>query len=300
MSIKRAWADENARRTQRTESLRIKGGVLSRRNEGWQQAVMRNGQNKRMRGRNRKSQNPMTRVFESNGPDVKIRGNPSHIAEKYLQLARDAQTSGDPVAAENYYQHAEHYFRLIAAAQEQFRQNNPQFYRAENEQRDMRDDGYDDGGDEMPPAQGMPGPGEVPFGPGEPQPYLPREAQPYQGRDQQQPYPPREHQPREHQPREHREHQSREHQGRDHQNYAPRSQPAVDGSGDIDRLPSFITGGQPQQGQGGQNHQGHGQNGHESQGDRFPLHRRRRRHRGPRPEVQGAAHGGDGDDTHGE
>ena len=67
----------------------------------------------------------MARVYESNGPDVKIRGNPSHIAEKYIQLARDAQTSGDPVAAENYYQHAEHYFRLIAAAQEQFRQSNP-------------------------------------------------------------------------------------------------------------------------------------------------------------------------------
>src|SRR3974390_1054390 len=88
---------------------------------------MRNGQ-KRMRGRNnhRKSQNPLTRVYESNGPDVKIRGTASHIAEKYIQLARDAQSSGDPVAAENYYQHAEHYFRLIAAAQEQFRQNQPQ------------------------------------------------------------------------------------------------------------------------------------------------------------------------------
>ena len=88
---------------------------------------MRNGQ-KRMRGRgnnHRKSQNPMTRVYESNGPDVKIRGTASHIAEKYIQLARDAQTSGDHVAAENYYQHAEHYFRLIAAAQEQFRQQNP-------------------------------------------------------------------------------------------------------------------------------------------------------------------------------
>src|ERR1700675_4924310 len=113
---------------------------------------MRNGQNKRMRGRNnnnnnRKSQNPMTRVFESNGPDLKIRGTPSHIAEKYLQLARDAQSSGDPVAAENYFQHAEHYFRLIAAAQEQYRQNNPQFYR-ENETRDPRDDSFDDG-DEM-------------------------------------------------------------------------------------------------------------------------------------------------------
>src|SRR5450432_171737 len=96
---------------------------------------MRNGQNnnKRMRNRNnnnsnnnnrndgnRRGQNPMTRVFESNGPDIKIRGTASHVAEKYVQLARDARSSGDPVAAENYYQHAEHYFRLIAAAQEQF------------------------------------------------------------------------------------------------------------------------------------------------------------------------------------
>src|SRR5437660_3366530 len=98
---------------------------------------MRNGQNqnKRMRGRNhhRKNQNPMSRVYESNGPDVKIRGNPAHIAEKYIQLARDAQASGDPISAENYYQHAEHYYRLIAAAQEQFRQNNPHLARVENE-----------------------------------------------------------------------------------------------------------------------------------------------------------------------
>ncbi|HWF94644.1 MAG TPA: DUF4167 domain-containing protein [Xanthobacteraceae bacterium] len=233
---------------------------------------MRNGQNKRMRGRNRKSQNPMTRVFESNGPDVKIRGTPSHIAEKYLQLARDAQSSGDPVATENYYQHAEHYFRLIAAAQEQFRQSNPQFYRGENE---MRDDGFDDG-DESP--QGMPGPGEVPFGPGEPQPYLPREPQPYPAREQ-------------------REQQS--YQPREQQNYAPRpQQPAApEGRGDVDRLPSFITGGQPPQAQPSQ--PGFAQNGHENQGDRFPLHRRRRRHRGPRHEVQGAAPSGgsDGDDN---
>jgi hypothetical protein len=237
---------------------------------------MRNGQNKRMRGRNRKSQNPMTRVFESNGPDVKIRGTPSHIAEKYLQLARDAQTSGDPVAAENYYQHAEHYFRLIAAAQEQFRQSNPQFYRGENETRDMRDDGFDDGDDS---PQGMPGPGEVPFGPGEPQPYLPREPQPYPVREQQ------------------------AYQPREQQAYPPRShQPSPpEGAPDVDRLPSFITGGQPQQAQPAQSQPGYGQNGHENQGDRFPLHRRRRRHRGPRHEVQGAAQGGgggggDGDD----
>jgi hypothetical protein len=72
-----------------------------------------------MRGRptnNRRGPNPLTRSYESNGPDVKIRGNAHHVAEKYLQLARDAHTGGDPVAAENYLQHAEHYFRLIAAA----------------------------------------------------------------------------------------------------------------------------------------------------------------------------------------
>ncbi len=82
---------------------------------------MRPGQNtKRMRGRPgaRKGPNPLTRSYESSGPDVKIRGTAQHIGEKYLQLARDAQASGDPVMAESYLQHAEHYFRLIAAAQQ--------------------------------------------------------------------------------------------------------------------------------------------------------------------------------------
>src|SRR5688500_14602363 len=90
---------------------------------------MRNGK-QRMRGRGGhrgKSKNPLTRVYESNVHDVNIRGTASHIAEKYIQLARDSQSSGDPIAAENYYQHAEHYFRLIAAAQEQFRQQNPYY-----------------------------------------------------------------------------------------------------------------------------------------------------------------------------
>jgi len=81
---------------------------------------MRPGQNKRLRGRpGRKGPNPLTRSFESNGPDVKIRGTAQHVAEKYLQLARDAQSSGDIVLAENLLQHAEHYFRLISAAQQQ-------------------------------------------------------------------------------------------------------------------------------------------------------------------------------------
>ena len=94
---------------------------------------MRPGQNnKRMRGRpnNRKGPNPLTRSFESSGPDVKIRGTAHHIGEKYLQLARDAQTSGDPVMAESYLQHAEHYFRLIAAAQ-QAQQHGPGAYQGQ-------------------------------------------------------------------------------------------------------------------------------------------------------------------------
>ena len=81
---------------------------------------MRQGQqNRRGRGRGRKVQNPLSRNYESNGPEVKIRGNASHIAEKYSSLARDALVSGDTVTAENYLQHAEHYHRIIMAAQAQ-------------------------------------------------------------------------------------------------------------------------------------------------------------------------------------
>lgn len=82
-------------------------------------------QNRRMRGRggnNRKGPNPLTRSYESNGPDVKIRGTAQQVADKYSTLARDAQSSGDRVMAENYLQHAEHYNRLIAAAQAQQQQ----------------------------------------------------------------------------------------------------------------------------------------------------------------------------------
>src|SRR5437660_9817974 len=153
---------------------------------------MRNGQNKRMRGRNnhRKSHNPMVRVFESNGPDVKIRGNPSHIAEKYVQLARDALTSGDPISAENYYQHAEHYYRVIAAAQEQFRQNNPHFSRPENEAAGAgagaREGSFDDGEDDG--QMSMSGSSHSPYGTGEPQPYIPRDAPPFPPHQARQPH----------------------------------------------------------------------------------------------------------------
>lgn len=75
------------------------------------------------------SYNP-NRTFNSSGPEIKIRGSAANVYEKYLQLARDANTSGDRVMAENYLQHAEHYFRILAAAQAQQQQyqqnqNNP-------------------------------------------------------------------------------------------------------------------------------------------------------------------------------
>ncbi len=53
--------------------------------------------------------------FESSGPNVKIRGNAYQVFERYVALAREAATSGDRIAAENYYQHAEHYFRVMNA-----------------------------------------------------------------------------------------------------------------------------------------------------------------------------------------
>ncbi|MGF3022352.1 DUF4167 domain-containing protein [Methylobacterium aquaticum] len=104
-----------------------------------------------MRGRNRsnnKGPNPLTRAYESNGPDVKIRGTAQHIAEKYAQLARDAQASGDPVMAENYFQHGEHYFRIITAANEQYRQQYGGTYGRQGY------DDEDDGDDEAVPGNG--------------------------------------------------------------------------------------------------------------------------------------------------
>ncbi len=80
---------------------------------------MRTGPNNR-RPRNRGNgtrRHPSSRVqnFESSGPEIKVRGNAQKLVEKYLQLARDASSSGDYVTAENFSQHAEHYYRMQAA-----------------------------------------------------------------------------------------------------------------------------------------------------------------------------------------
>ncbi|MBU6298835.1 MAG: DUF4167 domain-containing protein [Alphaproteobacteria bacterium] len=87
------------------------------------------------------------RTYDSNGPEIKIRGSASHVYEKYLQLARDANASGDRVMAENYLQHAEHYYRIMAAAQAQAQQ-----YQAQN--------GQNNGNTQYRPPNGS---GEQPF-----------------------------------------------------------------------------------------------------------------------------------------
>ncbi len=77
---------------------------------------MRQGQNpKRPRGRNSGRRNVPSRhqTFDSNGPSIRVRGNAHQVYEKYLTMARDAHVAGDRIMAENYHQHADHYFRIL-------------------------------------------------------------------------------------------------------------------------------------------------------------------------------------------
>ncbi|HSK38159.1 MAG TPA: DUF4167 domain-containing protein [Arenibaculum sp.] len=136
---------------------------------------MRQGPNtRRSRGRGsnnsgrRQSNVPLRhQTFDSNGPDVRIRGNAFQVHEKYLALARDAQASGDRIAAENYLQHAEHYYRIIELINEQAEVANQRNQRqgrdgnghAGTNGNGMLDDGGDDdddddvgAGDETSPA----------------------------------------------------------------------------------------------------------------------------------------------------
>ena len=87
--------------------------------------MRQNGPQRRGRGRpsgRRGNNNSPNRSYDSSGPDVKIRGTASTVHEKYTTLARDAMLSGDRVAAENFYQHAEHYYRVLQTTR-QLRQN---------------------------------------------------------------------------------------------------------------------------------------------------------------------------------
>jgi hypothetical protein len=112
---------------------------------------------RKQRGRGRKPGNSLSRIYDSNGPDAKIRGTAAHIAEKYQSLSRDASSSGDRVAAENYLQHAEHYLRIVAAAQAQAQPqmgDQPGF--ADRQGGQERRDSDDEDEDEAPARQPWP------------------------------------------------------------------------------------------------------------------------------------------------
>ncbi len=112
-------------------------GVARSRKSGWIQKRMRSSKsrsrNKNNRNRNNSLGNVVNRVFDSSGPEGKVRGTPQQIIDKYNQLARDATLANDRVAAENFQQHAEHYMRMLSEAQKE------QDARREQQERDNRE-----------------------------------------------------------------------------------------------------------------------------------------------------------------
>jgi len=97
--------------------------------------------------------NIVNRVFDSSGPEGKVRGTRQQIIEKYSILARDAQLSNDRVAAENFLQHAEHYTRMLAEAQREMaaeQEQRRQYHEQRNGEARERHDRYDDQRRDMP------------------------------------------------------------------------------------------------------------------------------------------------------
>ena len=99
----------------------------------------RSKNNRNNNNNNRSVANVMNRVFDSSGPEGKVRGTPQQVIEKYQQLTRDSQLSGDRVAAENFQQHAEHYMRLQADAQREIDARREQQDRENREKQAQRD-----------------------------------------------------------------------------------------------------------------------------------------------------------------
>ncbi len=195
----------------------------------------------------------MSRSYESNGPDVKIRGTAAHIADKYVQLSRDALSSGDPVAAENYMQHAEHYYRVLAAAQSQFQPSVP-IVRADDDREEYEDDGSlrsdgdsrddgDDGDDAPMPGQQGGQQGGQQQGGHQAQPQ--HDGQPRQNR-QRDDRPARDDRPREDRPRDDRPREDRPRDDRLREERRPDPRPRA-AARPVDEeqpeLPAFITGG---------------------------------------------------------
>jgi len=151
-----------------------------------------------------------SQTFDSNGPNVKIRGNAYQVFERYLALAREAQSSGDRIAAENFYQHAEHYFRVMSAQGEGFQAQQRQHQQQMPMDGEMLANGEGDGLDEEQPS--------APEHMG--QPMRPE----YRGSDEQG-----------------HDDQPPEHHAQVHIQHAPPPPPS-EPMPDDDQLPSFITG----------------------------------------------------------
>lgn len=96
-------------------------------------------------------------VFDSNGPDVRVRGTAQQLFEKYLQLGRDATSSGDRVMAESYFQHAEHYFRILNAMNQAAQQTQPNGQRRPYNGEEAAPSGAE--GEEMPSERSADAPG---------------------------------------------------------------------------------------------------------------------------------------------
>lgn len=110
-------------------------------------------------------------VFDSSGPDLRLRGTAQQLFEKYLQLGRDATGAGDRVLAEGYFQHADHYFRIVNAINQATQQQYPQQpqYPQGQQQQQYNGNGQrryqeDDESDEQPGVESR----EIPIAAGEP------------------------------------------------------------------------------------------------------------------------------------
>jgi hypothetical protein len=123
---------------------------------------------KNNRNNNRSAANVLNRVFDSSGPEGKVRGTPQQVIEKYQQLARDAQLSGDRVGAENFQQHAEHYMRLQADAQREIDLRREQQDRESRENREKQAQRDQERGERISGVENdkpiVDGPGSVDFG----------------------------------------------------------------------------------------------------------------------------------------
>jgi hypothetical protein len=113
--------------------------LITKAGKAYMRSSKSRSRSKQNRNNNRSMGNVINRVFDSSGPDGKVRGTPQQIIEKYNQLARDAQLANDRVATENFQQHAEHYTRMLAEAQREMDQRREVQERENRERQALRD-----------------------------------------------------------------------------------------------------------------------------------------------------------------